>query len=268
MAETTFQVIPAVDVLGEEAVRLEQGKFDRVVAREPDPVALVERLAEAGAGLIHVVDLDGARSGRSRPELVRRLAAAASSARIQASGGVRSPRDAERLLDAGADRVVVGTAAFASPRALERYRSALGDRLVVAVDVRAGRVLAGGWNRQTAVTAEEAAERCAAAGVSRLLCTAVDRDGTLTGPDLDLLASVRVRSGLPVLAAGGIRSRADLAAVERLGCEGAIVGRALLEGRLPLAILGAHGYPSPDRPRPPAFPGQACWKRISRLTVL
>ena len=239
--EASFEVIPAVDVLGEDAVRLERGKFDRVVAREADPLALVERFVEAGARLVHVVDLDGARSGRARPDLVRRLAAVASPARIQASGGVRSPADAERLLEAGADRVVVGTAAFAAPRSLERYRAVLEARLVVAVDVRAGRVVASGWSRETELTAEEAAERCAAAGVSRLLCTAVNRDGTLEGPDLDLLARVRERSGLPVIAAGGIRSRADLARVERLGCEGAIVGRALLEGRVPLSTLAAHG---------------------------
>ena len=239
--KTTFQIIPAVDVLGDGVVRLERGEFDRVVAREADPVAFVERLVEAGARLVHVVDLDGARSGRTRPELVRRLAAAAPPARIQASGGVRSPADAERLLDAGAARVVVGTAAFADAQALESYRAALDGRLVVAVDVRAGRVLSGGWSRESGVTVEEAAKRCAAAGVPRLLCTAVERDGTLEGPDLDLLQRVQERSGLPVLAAGGIRSRADLAAVERLGCEGAIVGRALLEGRLPLSILATNG---------------------------
>lgn len=239
--EASFEVIPAVDVLGGDAVRLERGRFDRVIAREADPLALVERFVEAGARLVHVVDLDGARSGRARPELVRRLAAVALPARIQASGGVRSPADAERLLEAGADRVVVGTAAFAAPRSLEHYRTVLDGRLVVAVDVRAGRVVAGGWSRKTELTAEEAAERCLAAGVSRLLCTAVDRDGTLEGPDLDLLARVRERSGLPVIAAGGIRSMADLAQVEQLGCEGAIVGRALLEGRLPLSTLAAQG---------------------------
>ena len=236
-----LEVIPAVDLLGEEAVRLERGQFDRVVAREADPVALVERFVEAGARLIHVVDLDGARSGCLRPELVRRLAEVASPARVQASGGVRSPRDAERLLEAGADRVVVGTAAFAALGALERFAATLGSSLVVAVDVRAGHVVTGGWSHETPLTAEEAAERCAAAGVSRLLCTAVDRDGTLEGPDLDLLARVRERSGLPVLAAGGISSRADLAAVEKAGCEGAVVGRALLEGRLPLSVLVAAG---------------------------
>jgi len=181
-----FEVIPAVDVLGEDAVRLEQGRFDRVVAREADPVALVERLVDAGARLIHVVDLDGARSGRTRPELVRSLAAAAAPARIQASGGVRSPADAERLLDAGADRVVVGTAAFATPRALERYEAVLDGRLVVAVDVREGRVVTRGWSRETGVSVEQAVERCIAAGIGRLLCTAVDRDGTLAGPDLAL----------------------------------------------------------------------------------
>lgn len=231
-------MIPAVDVLGDEAVRLEQGDFGRVAVREADPVALVGRFVAAGARLIHVVDLDGARSGRTRPNLVKRLAEAAAPAAVQASGGVRSPADAERLIAAGARRVVVGTAAFADPGALERYAAALADRLVVAIDVRGGRVAVAGWERETALAAEEAAERCAAAGVARLLCTAIDRDGTLEGPDLDLLARVRAHSGLPVLAAGGIRSEPDLAAVEEAGCEGAIVGRALLEGRLPLSVLG------------------------------
>jgi phosphoribosylformimino-5-aminoimidazole carboxamide ribotide isomerase len=236
-----FTVIPAVDVIGEEAVRLEQGAFDRVVAREADPAAYVRRLVEAGARLVHVVDLDGARSGQPRPELVQRLVEAASPAAVQASGGVRSLEDAERLLEAGASRIVVGTAAFAEQDALERYASAFGDRLVIAVDVREGRVAVGGWLRRTDLTAEDAAERCAAAGVSRLLCTAVERDGTLGGPDLDLFRRVRERSDLPVLAAGGIRSREDLDAVEETGCEGAIVGRALLEARVPLEILAGAG---------------------------
>ena len=94
---------------------------------------------------------------------------------------------------------------------------------------------------RTKLTAEDAVDRCVAAGVSRLLCTAIERDGTLAGPDLELLRRVRERSGLPVLAAGGVRSREDLAAIEETGCEGAIVGRALLEARLPLAILTRAG---------------------------
>jgi phosphoribosylformimino-5-aminoimidazole carboxamide ribotide isomerase len=231
-----FDVIPAVDLLGRDAVTLEQGDFGRVRARS-EPVGLVERLAAAGALLVHVVDLDGARSGRLRPRLIARLVEAARPAEVQASGGIRSTADAERLLEAGAARVVVGTAAFADPRAPERYASALGDRLVVAVDARGGRVALAGWKRWTDLTAGEAAARCAEAGVARLLCTSITRDGTLSGPDLELLATVRGRSRLPVLAAGGIGSEDDLDAVRETGCEAAIVGRALLDGTLGLSVL-------------------------------
>jgi phosphoribosylformimino-5-aminoimidazole carboxamide ribotide isomerase len=232
-----LQVIPAVDVLGAEAVRLERGRFDAVTVRRPDPVALARELASAGAELIHLVDLDGARSGRVRPELVGAVAEAAAPARVQASGGIRSTADAERLLAAGAARVVVGTAAFAEPEAVERLVAALGDRLVVALDVRDGRIGVAGWTRTAPISVDEAARRCEEGGVARLLCTAIDRDGTLSGPDLDLLARVHACSHLPLLAAGGIRSEDDLEAVARVGCEGAIVGRALLEGLIPMNVL-------------------------------
>ena len=234
----SFIVVPAVDVLGTDAVRLRRGDYEHVTNRRADPLALVESYREAGAELVHVVDLDGARSGRIRPEVVRRTSLTAAPARVQASGGVRSPDDAERLLDAGAARVVVGTAAFADEDALDRYANALGERLVVAVDVRDGRVAVGGWTETTTVTVEEAIDRCKRACVGRLLCTAIDRDGTLEGPDLGLLEEVCARSALRVLAAGGIRTVEDLDAVARTGCEGAVVGRALLEGTLPLSALG------------------------------
>ena len=234
---SSFNVLPAIDVLGDEAVRLEQGDFDRVAARAAEPEALARRFAEAGATLVHLVDLDGARSGRARPELVARIVAAAAPAQVQASGGIRSLADAEALLEAGAERVVVGTGAFASPGALASYAVAFEGRLVVAVDTRGGRVAVSGWEQETGVTAEDAAARCAEAGVQRLLCTAIERDGTLRGPDVELLGRVLAASGLPVIAAGGIRSRADLDAVEAAGCEAAIVGRALLDGSLPLTVL-------------------------------
>jgi phosphoribosylformimino-5-aminoimidazole carboxamide ribotide isomerase len=236
MAEEVFQVLPAVDLLGEEAVRLEQGDFARVAVRaRPDEV--IGRFAAAGARLIHVVDLDGARRGRIRPDVIGRLSEAAAPAGLQASGGIRSPADAELLLAAGAARVVVGTAALTEPEALEQFVTELGDRLVIAIDVRSGRVAARGWLEDTGLETAEVARQCAEAGVSRILCTAIERDGMLGGPDLDLLGEVRKASGLPVLAAGGIRSEADLAAVAALGCEGAVVGRALLEGSLPLSAL-------------------------------
>lgn len=234
-----FQVVPAVDILGEEAVRLLRGDYGRITTREADPFALIERVVEAGAGVVHVVDLTAARSGAVRPGLIAQAVAAAGSAQVQAAGGVRSTADAEALVAAGAERIVVGTAAFGDDGLLENLVSTLGERLVVAIDVRDGLVAVNGWTRATSLSVGGAVARCVSAGVGRLMCTAIERDGTLTGPSLELLADLCHESGLPVLAAGGIRSLADLAALEAVGCEGAIVGRALLEGLVPLAALAS-----------------------------
>jgi phosphoribosylformimino-5-aminoimidazole carboxamide ribotide isomerase len=213
-----IEVIPAVDVLGEEAVRLEQGAYDSVVERADDPVALARRWAEAGASRIHLVDLDGARSGRVRPALVHEVASVGLP--VQASGGIRSLPDARALLDAGADRVVVGTAAWPDPTPwLE-----LGDALVLALDVRDGELRTAGWTEAAGISFADALERAAGA---RVLVTAIDRDGTLAGPDLELVAAAAA-SGLRVLAAGGVRSPADVSSLARAGAEAAIVGRALL----------------------------------------
>jgi phosphoribosylformimino-5-aminoimidazole carboxamide ribotide isomerase len=227
--ELAIEVIPAVDVLGEGAVRLHRGEYDHVVEEAGDPVALARRLAEAGARRIHLVDLDGARTGRARPDLVRLVAAAVAPTPLQASGGIRSLTDAEALLDAGAERVVIGTAAFPDPTS---WASALGERLVVALDVKEGVVRSAGWTVESGLTYVRAVELCLAAGVVRVLCTAIDRDGTLAGPDLDLVASVAA-SGLHVLAAGGVRSPADVADLAAAGAEAAVVGRAILQPRAP-----------------------------------
>jgi phosphoribosylformimino-5-aminoimidazole carboxamide ribotide isomerase len=214
-------VIPAVDVLGEEAVRLQRGSYDDVVERAADPVALAVRWARRGARRIHLVDLDGARRGGVRPALLARVVAAAG-VPVQASGGIRSRADAERLLDAGADRVVVGTAAWPDPTPwLE-----LGEALVLAVDVRDGVVRSSGWTGDAGLTFDQALER---AGGGRVLVTAIDRDGTLAGPDLELVARAAA-AGLPVLAAGGVRSPEDVRELAAAGAEAAIVGRALLAG--------------------------------------
>ena len=218
-----IEVIPAVDVLGEGAVRLHQGAYDDVVVRAGDPVELAGAFAELGARRIHLVDLDGARSGRVRPELVHLVAEAVAPALLQASGGIRSLDDARALLDAGADRVIVGTAAFPDPAPWAE----LGERVVVALDVRDGQVRTTGWTEVAGLSVDDAARRCADAGIGRVLCTAIDRDGTLAGPDLELTRSV-AGSGLRVLAAGGVRSPADVAALAEAGAVAAVLGRALL----------------------------------------
>lgn len=216
--ECSIQVIPAVDVLGDESVRLQQGDYGQVVERAAEPARLAVRLAEAGAQRIHLVDLDGARSGRARPELVREVRAAAG-VPVQASGGIRRLADARALLDAGADRVVVGTAAWPDPEPWFE----LGDALVLALDVRNGELRTSGWTAAAGVTFDEALVR---AGTARVLVTAIDRDGTLGGPDVDLIRRAAA-AGLRVLAAGGIRTPADVEELASAGAEAAIVGRAL-----------------------------------------
>jgi phosphoribosylformimino-5-aminoimidazole carboxamide ribotide isomerase len=216
--EQQIEVIPAVDVLGEGAVRLEQGDYDSVVERAGDPVMLAGRWVAAGANRIHLVDLDGARSGHVRPELVRAIAALGIP--VQASGGIRGLTDARALLEAGADRVVVGTAAWPDPTPWFE----LGEALVLALDVRDGEVRTAGWTTGSGIRFEDA---LAAAGERRILVTAIDRDGTLAGPDVELVRQA-VEAGGRVLAAGGIRSVEDVAVLAAAGAEAAIVGRALL----------------------------------------
>ena len=207
-------------MLGDEAVRLRRGDYDDVVERADDPAALAERWVSAGAQRIHLVDLDGARSAHVRPELVRRVADRIAPTPLQASGGIRTLADARALLDAGADRVVVGTAAWPDPTPwLE-----LGDAVVLAVDVLDGELRTRGWTDGAGITLADAAARAPGA---RALVTAIDRDGTLAGPDLDLVAQA-ADAGLRVLAAGGIRSPEDVVALAVAGAEAAVVGRALL----------------------------------------
>ncbi|MGH3002673.1 MAG: HisA/HisF-related TIM barrel protein [Gaiellaceae bacterium] len=218
--DRTIEVIPAVDVLGEEAVRLRRGSYDDVVERADDPVALAERWAVLGARRVHLVDLDGARSGSVRPDLVRAVVDRVAPVPVQASGGIRTLSDARELLSAGADRVVVGTAAWPDPSAwLE-----LGDAIVLALDVRDSQVRSAGWTEAAGLSVGEAVSR---AQGSRVLVTAIDRDGTLAGPDVALVAAVAA-SGLRVLAAGGVRSPGDVDALAAAGAEAAVVGRALL----------------------------------------
>src|SRR5690348_10021986 len=213
--EGPIEVIPALDVLGEDAVRLHQGDFDQVVERRAVPVDTARSLVAAGARRIHLVDLDGARSGMVRPELVRDVRAAAG-VPVQASGGIRSLDDAKALLDAGADRVVVGTAAWPDP---SRWL-VLGDALVLALDVRGGELRTSGWTAAAGVTFADALER---ADGARVLVTAIDRDGTLAGPDVELVSHAAA-AGLRVLAAGGVRFPADVDALAVAGAEAAIVG--------------------------------------------
>jgi phosphoribosylformimino-5-aminoimidazole carboxamide ribotide isomerase len=220
-----------VDVLEGRAVRLRGGRRDAVTLEGGDPVELAKRFAADGAGRLHLVDLDGAFTGSPTVGLLERIVSVGLP--LQVGGGYRSADAVGRALDAGAERVLVGTAALA-PALLAAMIDVAGDRLVVAIDATDGHVAVEGWTEVSETTPRVLADRCAGAGVHRALVTSTARDGTFAGPDLELLAEVG-RAGLSVLAAGGIGSLDDLAAVADLGCEGAVVGSALLAGTFTLA---------------------------------
>jgi phosphoribosylformimino-5-aminoimidazole carboxamide ribotide isomerase len=216
-----MQLIPAVDLLGEDAVRLERGDFDRVLFRRPAS-AFLARVVATGPSMIHLVDLDGARTGIPRVALMARLTAEARGVPLQVSGGLRRVEDAQAVVEAGATRVIVGTALWRDEAVLAAFAEALGERLVVGLDVRDGKVAVRGWTASSGLGVAEALARCRDAGATRLHVTAIDRDGTMAGPDLALYEEV-CQSGLAVVAAGGVRDE-DLAALEAVGCEAAVMG--------------------------------------------
>jgi phosphoribosylformimino-5-aminoimidazole carboxamide ribotide isomerase len=227
-----FELIPAIDVLEGRVVRLSQGRREAVTIEGGDPIELARRFRAEGARRLHLVDLDGAFSGAPTLDLVERVAAAGGLP-LQVGGGYRTIDAIASAIDAGADRVMVGTAALV-PSFLAEAVARFADRLVVAIDVRNGEVAVDGWTRTSGVTAATLAHDCAGAGVARLLVTSTARDGSLAGPDVELLAEV-LAAGLPVIAAGGVSSIEDLLAARDLGCEGAVAGSALLAGRFGLA---------------------------------
>jgi len=222
------QVIPAVDVLGDDAVRLERGDYDRVLFRQPLEDYVTRVLAATEPALLHIVDLQGARDGAFRPEVLSRCQSASGATPLQVSGGIRTPEHAAALLQSGAKRLIVGTAAFASPDAMTQFVEAVGSALVIAIDVKDGFVATRGWLASSGLTPEEAVERCQQAGVLRVHATAVDRDGTMGGPDLELYRRL-CKTGIAVVAAGGVRHMDDVQALEALGCEGAVMGTALAQ---------------------------------------
>ena len=232
MLTRNFEIIPAIDVLGDRAVRLAAGRRDAVTLEGGDPVELARRFASEGASRLHLVDLDGAFSGVPSFALVERVSRAGGLP-LQVGGGYRTLAAVATALDAGAERVMVGTAAL-TPGFLEQAVERFADSLVVAVDVRDGRVVVEGWTEASELTPGYLAQRCAALGVARLLVTSAARDGSLAGPDLALVEDI-TPAGIPVLAAGGIASLDDLRVLEQRGCEGAVVGSALLAGRFTVA---------------------------------
>jgi phosphoribosylformimino-5-aminoimidazole carboxamide ribotide isomerase len=234
-------VYPAIDLRHGMCVRLTQGRFDQATIYAEDPLTVAREFAAAGAAWLHVVDLDGAKDGNAaQTDLIKRIATE-SGLKVQTGGGIRSEHQINAYLGGGIARVVIGSLALTNPGLVATWLDRFGrDRIVLALDVKPAddrwHVTTHGWQKDSGKTLFEVIDEYGAAYLRHLLCTDVARDGLLAGPNVALYREIHTRyPRLAVQASGGVAGIADLAALREAGAAGAVVGKALYEGRLTLA---------------------------------
>lgn len=231
-------IIPAIDLIQGKTVRLYQGSYDKTTEYQQTPLQLRDLYAKAGAGILHLVDLTGAKNAADRQlELLTSLMKNAPLP-VQVGGGVRTAADVEQLLAAGASRVVVGSVAIREPATVQGWlRTYGGDKIVLALDVainaKGDKTLPShGWIEESTITLEQVLDGFIAAGAKHVLCTDISKDGTLQGPNVALYAElVQKYPQIQWQASGGVGSLADIKALKPTGVAGVILGRALLEGK-------------------------------------
>ncbi|PHS24413.1 MAG: 1-(5-phosphoribosyl)-5-[(5-phosphoribosylamino)methylideneamino]imidazole-4-carboxamide isomerase [Robiginitomaculum sp.] len=230
---------PAIDLMDGRCVRLHKGDFAQKSLYDTDPLARAKAFADAGAQALHVVDLDGAKAGAVRQSALICDLAAKSGLKVQAGGGVRSGDDIEALLDGGVSRVIIGSLAVSAPKAVKTWLKTFGaDRLVLALDIR---LVNGvpmpaikGWQEEAAISLWDVLDGFGGQATN-LLVTDIDRDGVLGGANAALYADIKARYGaLSLLASGGIGSLDDIRAVQAVGADGVIIGKALYENKFSL----------------------------------
>ncbi|MDQ3270364.1 MAG: 1-(5-phosphoribosyl)-5-[(5-phosphoribosylamino)methylideneamino]imidazole-4-carboxamide isomerase [Pseudomonadota bacterium] len=237
-----FTVYPAIDVRQGRVVRLRQGDYAQETRYPDKPLAVASAYSRAGAAWLHLVDLDAARAGGYTLAPLLRELVDSTGLRVQTGGGVRSQSDIEAILDAGAARVVIGSLAVREPERVIGWLSKFGAaRITIALDARRAqdgswRLPVAGWTQDSGAVLEDVLSAYVQAGLQHLLCTDIERDGMLSGPNLDLYRHiVALAPQVALQASGGVRDVADIAAAGACGCAGAVLGKGLLDGRFALA---------------------------------
>jgi phosphoribosylformimino-5-aminoimidazole carboxamide ribotide isomerase len=227
-------LLPAIDILDGKAVRLAKGNFDAKTEYDADPLEAARRWVSNGARALHVVDLDGARSGSPQNlDHVTRIAQTVD-VPVQVGGGLRTVDDVRRAVDAGASRVVLGTAAYTDVDFIDTVLTDHGERVIVSVDVREGKLAASGWTQQTEIPAESVIQQLGGRGVKRFVYSNIDRDGMLEGPDLSEVQRIAGTVRGSFIYSGGVSTLDDLhalVALRQVNLSGVIVGKALYERR-------------------------------------
>lgn len=232
-----MEVIPAIDLLESRCVRLYQGDYERSQIFSENPVEVAQQWVEQGATRLHVVDLDGAKTGelvnlKTIEEITQAIAVP-----IQIGGGIRDRSRVEQLLDLGVQRVILGTIAVEQPQLVQQLCQEFPGQIVIGIDARNGLVATRGWKETSEVSAIQLAIQMQEFGATAIIYTDIHRDGTLSGPNVDALRSLASTISIPVIASGGVSSITDLLsllALEPQGVTGAIVGRALYTGDISL----------------------------------
>ena len=231
----SFEVIPAIDIRGGKCVRLYQGDFAQESVFSDEPVEVARRWESSGAPRVHVVDLDGAASGRPVNIPVIREIAASVSVPVQIGGGLRTMDAVYRYLSLGVQRVVLGTAAAEEPSLIQQACDRFPESIVVGIDARDGLVATHGWKQAQQITALDMVATVESLGVPRIVYTDIARDGAMQGPNFHSIGQLLAKSKAKVIAAGGVSSVEHLTRLASMGLEGAIVGRALYTGDVELA---------------------------------
>ena len=239
-------IYPAIDIINGSCVRLTQGRYDSVTVYESDPAEVAKRWETLGAEYVHLVDLDGAKSGRGENREIIKKIAASLSIPVQTGGGIRTMSDIDELLSGGVDRVILGTAALKNPALVREAVLKHGEKIAVGIDAKDGMAAVSGWEEVSATSALELAERVAAMGVAHIIYTDISTDGMLTGPNIAAQRAMAERVGCDIIASGGVGSVADILSLEKTGVGGVIVGKALYTGRVRLdeaiaALRGGNG---------------------------
>ncbi len=240
-----MEIIPAIDLLEGTCVRLHQGNYDKVTRFNSNPVEQALDWQSQGASRIHLVDLDGAKTGLPINDESIKAITEAIDIPVQIGGGIRTPERAEALLSYGIDRVILGTIAIEKPELVKRLAKVHPKKIIIGIDAKDGKVATRGWIKQSKVSATDLAKTFIGSGIAAIICTDIATDGTLKGPNIEAMRIMASVSDIPVIASGGIGSIADLLSLmplEEDGVTGVIVGRALYDNAIDLreAILAMH----------------------------
>lgn len=227
-------ILPAIDIIDRKPVRLYQGDYAQKEIVGSSMMELAKNFEQSGAEYIHLVDLDGAKEGKRVNHEIILETAHALDVPVEVGGGIRTMAQIESYLENGIDRVILGTSAMEDPQLLQDALRRYGERIAVGIDCRDGLVYGRGWLEASELHYITFAKQLEEMGVQTVIVTDISKDGTLSGPNTDMLAALKEQSGMRIIASGGIRSIEDIAALKQLGLYGAITGKAMYHGTLDL----------------------------------